>query len=402
MPYITEIYAKEILDSKGLPTLECEVFTESGAYGRASVSSMYDQIFDNKEVRDKDNKRYLGLGVLKAVENINNIVEKALVGEDVRDQAKIDNKLLKIDNTLNKSKLGVNTILSVSLAVARAASDYTGLSLHTYLGGPMSRTMPLPVITIATYKGFQVMTEVIKEIPVIEKFSIINDIKNKFLSNTQTFNNDVSFNECFTSLDSVLDEIKKIIESLGLKITKDINLILNVSSDYLYDTKSKKYSINDDKKSSLEMIEYYESLLKKYNITMFIDPLSHQDSDNYKKLTKRLGQRTKIAGYNLYSSSRRKIEKGLANFYTNSIILNISEIGTLTETYDLVEYIKERGINVSLAISNSESEDSFIADLGVALNIDKLILSTIDSNGSTPKYNELIRIEDSLGLASKH
>ena len=155
MPYITEIYAKEILDSKGLPTLECEVFTESGAYGRASVSSMYDQIFDNKEVRDKDNKRYLGLGVLKAVENINNIVEKALVGEDVRDQAKIDNKLLKIDNTLNKSKLGVNTILSVSLAVARAASDYTGLSLHTYLGGPMSRTMPSPVITIATYKGFQ-------------------------------------------------------------------------------------------------------------------------------------------------------------------------------------------------------------------------------------------------------
>ena len=400
MPYITEIYAKEILDSKGLPTLECEVFTESGAYGRASVSSMYDQIFDNKEVRDKDNKRYLGLGVLKAVENINNIVEKALVGEDVRDQAKIDNKLLKIDNTLNKSKLGVNTILSVSLAVARAASDYTGLSLHTYLGGPMSRTMPSPVITIATYKGFQVMAEVIKEIPVIEKFSIINDIKNKFLSNTQTLNNDVSFNECFTSLDSVLDEIKKIIESLGLKITKDINLILNVSSDYLYDTKSKKYSINDDKKSSLEMIEYYESLLKKYNISMFIDPLSHQDSDNYKKLTKRLGQRTKIAGYNLYSSSRRKIEKGLANFYSNSIILNISEIGTLTETYDLVEYIKNRGINVSLAISNSESEDSFIADLGVALNIDKLILSSIDSNGSTPKYNELIRIEDSL--ASKH
>lgn len=402
MPYITEIYAKEILDSKGLPTLECEVFTESGAYGRASVSSMYDQIFDNKEVRDKDNKRYLGLGVLKAVENINNIVEKALVGEDVRDQAKIDNKLLKIDNTLNKSKLGVNTILSVSLAVARAASDYTGLSLHTYLGGPMSRTVPSPVITIATYKGFQVMAEVIKEIPVIEKFSIINDIKNKFLSNTQTFNNDVSFFDGFSSLDSVLDEIKKIIESLGLKITKDINLILNVSSDYLYDTKTKKYSINDDKKSSLEMIEYYESLLKKYNISMFIDPLSHQDSDNYKKLTKRLGQRTKIAGYNLYSSSRRKIEKGLANFYTNSIILNISEIGTLTETYDLVEYIKERGINVSLAISNSESEDSFIADLGVALNIDKLILSSIDSNGSTPKYNELIRIEDSLGFASKH
>ena len=263
MPYITEIYAKEILDSKGLPTLECEVFTESGAYGRASVSSMYDQIFDNKEVRDKDNKRFLGLGVLKAVENINNIVEKALVGEDVRDQAKIDNKLLKIDNTLNKSKLGVNTILSVSLAVARAASDYTGLSLHTYLGGPRTRTNTSPVITIALYKGFDVMVEVIKDVPIIEKYSIINDIENKFKSYISSPSNDASFFDGFTSLDSVLDEIKKIIESYGYKLTKDINLILNISSDYLYDTKTKKYSLLNDKKTSLEMIEYYESLLKK-------------------------------------------------------------------------------------------------------------------------------------------
>ena len=151
MPYITEVYAKEVLDASGYPTVECEVFTESGAYGRATVASMYDKSIDCKELRDKDDKRYFGRGVLKAVDNINNVLEKALVGEDVRDQVKIDNKLLKLDNTLNKSKLGVNTILSLSLAVSRAASDYAGLSLHSYLGGAMSRTIPSPLITIYSY-----------------------------------------------------------------------------------------------------------------------------------------------------------------------------------------------------------------------------------------------------------
>ena len=402
MPYITEVYAKSILDSKGNPTIECEVFTESGAYGRASVSSMYDMSFDNKEIRDKGDTKYNGLGVSKAVSNINDIIEKSLVGEDVRDQAKIDNKLLKLDNTQNKSKLGTNAILAVSLAVARCASDYTGLSLHSYIGGAMSRNVPRPLITITSYKGIEVIVEVIKEIGILESFRIIKEISNKFEQYFSYPNSvDSSFNTEFTTLESLLQKLKKITEGFGLKLSKDINIILNMNADNFYDLKNKTYTVDGKEKTSLEVIEYYESLIKKYNISMFIDPYSKADTDAYKKLTKRLGLRAKIAGYNLYSSNRRKIEKGLDNQYTNAVVLNISEIGTLTETYDLVELIKRKGASIILSESSTESEDSIISDIAVGLNIPMLKLSSLFSNGSTPKYNELIRINDSLATTLK-
>ena len=402
MPYITEVYAKSILDSKGNPTIECEVFTESGAYGRASVSSMYDMSFDNKEIRDKGDTKYNGLGVSKAVSNINDIIEKSLVGEDVRDQAKIDNKLLKLDNTQNKSKLGTNAILAVSLAVVRCASDYTGLSLHSYIGGAMSRNIPRPLITITSYKGIEVIVEVIKEIGILESFRIIKEISNKFEQYFSYPNSvDSSFNTEFTTLESLLQKLKKITEGFGLKLSKDINIILNMNADNFYDLKNKTYTVDGKEKTSLEMIEYYESLIKKYNISMFIDPYSKADTDAYKKLTKRLGLRAKIAGYNLYSSNRRKIEKGLDNQYTNAVVLNISEIGTLTETYDIVEVIKRKGASIILSESSTESEDSIISDIAVGLNIPMIKLSSLFSNGSTPKYNELIRINDSLATTSK-
>ncbi len=402
MPYITEVYAKSILDSKGNPTIECEVFTESGAYGRASVSSMYDMSFDNKEIRDKGDTKYNGLGVSKAVSNINDIIEKSLVGEDVRDQAKIDNKLLKLDNTQNKSKLGTNAILAVSLAVVRCASDYTGLSLHSYIGGAMSRNVPRPLITITSYKGIEVIVEVIKEIGILESFRIIKEISNKFEQYFSYPNSvDSSFNTEFTTLESLLQKLKKIIEGFGLKLSKDINIILNMNADNFYDLKNKTYTVDGKEKTSLEMIEYYESLIKKYNISMFIDPYSKADTDAYKKLTKRLGLRAKIAGYNLYSSNRRKIEKGLDNQYTNAVVLNISEIGTLTETYDIVEVIKRKGASIILSESSTESEDSIISDIAVGLNIPMIKLSSLFSNGSTPKYNELIRINDSLATTLK-
>ena len=402
MPYITEVYAKSILDSKGNPTIECEVFTESGAYGRASVSSMYDMSFDNKEIRDKGDTKYNGLGVNKAVSNINDIIEKSLVGEDVRDQAKIDNKLLKLDNTQNKSKLGTNAILAVSLAVVRCASDYTGLSLHSYIGGAMSRNIPRPLITITSYKGIEVIVEVIKEIGILESFRIIKEISNKFEQYFSYPNSvDSSFNTEFTTLESLLQKLKKIIEGFGLKLSKDINIILNMNADNFYDLKNKTYTVDGKEKTSLEVIEYYESLIKKYNISMFIDPYSKADTDAYKKLTKRLGLRAKIAGYNLYSSNRRKIEKGLDNQYTNAVVLNISEIGTLTETYDIVEVIKRKGASIILSESSTESEDSIISDIAVGLNIPMIKLSSLFSNGSTPKYNELIRINDSLATTLK-
>ena len=402
MPYITEVYAKSILDSKGNPTIECEVFTESGAYGRASVSSMYDMSFDNKEIRDKGDTKYNGLGVNKAVSNINDIIEKSLVGEDVRDQAKIDNKLLKLDNTQNKSKLGTNAILAVSLAAVRCASDYTGLSLHSYIGGAMSRNIPRPLITITSYKGIEVIVEVIKEIGILESFRIIKELCNKFEPYYDYPNSvDSSFKKEFNNLESVLQKLKKIIESYGLKHSKDINIILNMNADNFYDLKNKTYTVDGKEKTSLEMIEYYESLIKKYNISMFIDPYSKGDTDAYKKLTKRLGLRAKIAGYNLYSSNRRKIEKGLDNQYTNAVVLNISEIGTLTETYDIVEVIKRKGASIMLSESSTESEDSIISDIAVGLNIPMIKLSSLFSNGSTPKYNELIRINDSLDTTLK-
>lgn len=385
MPYITEILSKVILDSSGFPTVECEVFTESGAYGRASSASLYSSKTTIKDLRDKDSSKYFGLGVNKAVDNINLEIEKALIGEDCREQVRIDNKLNKLDNTINKTKLGLNAISAVSLAIARAASDYTGLSLHSYLGGAVKRSIPSPLVTIYKHNGIEIIFDPMKD-KIIESLRLLKEVSFMVKENLHTENK---------SLKDVIQEIIKIAGKLYYKNNIDYSIYLNMFMDDFYDAKTKEYNFESLKKTQ-EIIDYYDMLVKRFNIDGFIDPLYHADNDGYKKLTKRLTNRSKIIGYNYFESNRRRIEKAISSATVNAVMLSITEIGTISEISDLIEYLRDNNIYVYLSASENESEDSFIADLGVALSINKIRLLSIDSSGSIPKFNELIRIENSL------
>ena len=385
MPYITEILSKVILDSSGFPTVECEVFTESGAYGRASSASLYSSKTTIKDLRDKDSSKYFGLGVNKAVDNINLEIEKALIGEDCREQVRIDNKLNKLDNTINKTKLGLNAISAVSLAIARAASDYTGLSLHSYLGGAVKRSIPSPLVTIYKHNGIEIIFDPMKD-KIIESLRLLKEVSFMVKENLHTENK---------SLKDVIQEIIKIAGKLYYKNNIDYSIYLNMFMDDFYDAKTKEYNFESLKKTQ-EIIDYYDMLVKRFNIDGFIDPLYHADNDGYKKLTKRLTNRSKIIGYNYFESNRRRIEKAISSATVNAVMLSITEIGTISEISDLIEYLRDNNIFVYLSASENESEDSFIADLGVALSINKIRLLSIDSSGSIPKFNELIRIENSL------
>ncbi|MBP5343369.1 hypothetical protein J6Y73_05535 [bacterium] len=385
MPYITEILSKVILDSSGFPTVECEVFTESGAYGRASSASLYSSKTTIKDLRDKDSSKYFGLGVNKAVDNINLEIEKALIGEDCREQVRIDNKLNKLDNTINKTKLGLNAISAVSLAIARAASDYTGLSLHSYLGGAVKRSIPSPLVTIYKHNGIEIIFDPMKD-KIIESLRLLKEVSFMVKENLHTENK---------SLKDVIQEIIKIAGKLYYKNNIDYSIYLNMFMDDFYDAKTKEYNFESLKKTQ-EIIDYYDMLVKRFNIDGFIDPLYHADNDGYKKLTKRLTNRSKIIGYNYFESNRRRIEKAISSATVNAVMLSITEIGTISEISDLIEYLRDNNIYVYLSASENESEDSFIADLGVALSINKIRLLSINSSGSIPKFNELIRIENSL------
>ena len=325
MPYITEILSKVILDSSGFPTVECEVFTESGAYGRASSASLYSSKTTIKDLRDKDSSKYFGLGVNKAVDNINLEIEKALIGEDCREQVRIDNKLNKLDNTINKTKLGLNAISAVSLAIARAASDYTGLSLHSYLGGAVKRSIPSPLVTIYKHNGIEIIFDPMKD-KIIESLRLLKEVSFMVKENLHTENK---------SLKDVIQEIIKIAGKLYYKNNIDYSIYLNMFMDDFYDAKTKEYNFESLKKTQ-EIIDYYDMLVKRFNIDGFIDPLYHADNDGYKKLTKRLTNRSKIIGYNYFESNRRRIEKAISSATVNAVMLSITEIGTISEISDLI------------------------------------------------------------------
>lgn len=414
MPFIKEIYAREVLDSRGNPTVEVEVYTESEGFGRAIVpSGASTGEYEAVELRDGDKKRYLGKGVLKAVENVNEIIAPELIGMNVFDQVGIDKIMIELDGTVNKSNLGANAILGVSMACAKAASDLSGLSLYNYLGGFNAKELPTPMMNILNGGAHADWCIDIQEIMIMPV-------------GAKTFKEALRMGaEVFHSLKRVLKEkgmvtsvgdeggyaphlknneeaFKTVIEAIkgaGYVPGKDVYLAMDVASSEFYNEETKLYDLKSEKKSktSEEMIAYYEELCNKYPIISIEDGLDENDWEGWKLLTSRLGSKVQLVGDDLFVTNTKRLEKGIKEHVANSILIKVNQIGTLTETFEAIEMAKKAGYTAVVSHRSGESEDTTIADISVALNTGQIKTGSLSRTDRIAKYNQLLRIEDELG-----
>ena len=417
MPYITEVFAREVLDSRGNPTVEAEVWTESGCSGTAIVpSGASTGKHEALELRDGDPKRYNGKGVLKAVENVNTEIEKALIGEDVRDQAKIDRKMIELDGTPNKSRLGANAILAVSMACARAAAEYSGLPLYRYLGGYGALTMPTPMMNIMNGGEHADNSLDIQEIMIMpvgaptvteairmgaEVFHALKSILNK-AGMVTSVGDEGGFAPNVKGTTEALDFIIKAIEKAGYKPGTDVCIAMDCAANSFYDEEKKVYKIDKKELTTDQLIDFYKSLCDKYPIVSIEDGLDEDNIAGWKKLTKVLGSKVQLVGDDLFVTDKKRLEKGIEGKYANAILLKVNQIGTLTETFEAVEMAKRAGYATIVSHRSGESEDSFIADLSVALNSMQIKTGSMSRTDRIAKYNQLIRIEEQLGKDAKY
>lgn len=419
MPYIREIYAREVLDSRGNPTVEVEVYTESDGYGRAIVpSGASTGEYEAIELRDGDKKRYGGKGVLKAVKNVNEIIAPELVGLNVFDQVGIDQLLIELDGTENKSNLGANAILGVSMAVCRAASDLCGLSLYNYIGGFNARTLPTPMMNIlngGAHADWCIDIQEIMIMPVGAKSmkeairmgaEVFHTLKNvlKAKGLTTSVGDEGGYAPHLKNNEDAFKTVLEAIKKAGYKPYKDICLAIDVASSEFYDKETNKYNLKSEGKSltSDEMIEYYADLVNKYPIISIEDGLDENDWDGWKKLTKKLGNKVQLVGDDLFVTNTRRLAKGIELGVANSILIKVNQIGTLTETLEAVEMAKKAGYTAVISHRSGESEDTTIADLAVALNAGQIKTGSLSRTDRISKYNQLIRIEDELGTIGRY
>lgn len=417
MPFITDIYAREVLDSRGNPTIEVEVETESGCFGRALVpSGASTGVYEAIELRDKDEKRYLGKGVMKAVQNVNEIIAPEIIGYDVTKQRVIDNLLCKIDGTPNKSRLGANSILGVSLAVAKAAANFYNMSLYGYFGGVNGHTLPTPMINIlngGSHADWCIDFQEIMIVPVAaETFKravqasseVFHHLKNvlKEAGLNTAVGDEGGYAPKLSSNEEALQVVVKAIRNAGYVPGKDFKLALDVASSEFYDEKTKKYSLKSEKKtlSAKELINYYKELCKKYPIISIEDGLDQNDWDGWKLLTKELGSTVQLVGDDLFVTNTKRLEKGIESKVANAILIKINQIGTLTETFEAVEMAKRAGYAAVISHRSGETEDTTIADIAVALNAGQIKTGSMSRTDRIAKYNQLLRIEDELDEAA--
>ena len=417
MPFITDIYAREVLDSRGNPTIEVEVETESGCFGRALVpSGASTGVYEALELRDKDEKRYLGKGVLKAVQNVNEIIAPEIIGYDVTKQRVIDNLLCKIDGTPNKSRLGANSILGVSLAVAKAAANFYNMSLYGYFGGVNGHTLPTPMINIlngGSHADWCIDFQEIMIVPVAaETFKRAVQSSSEVFHHLKNVLKEAGFNTAvgdeggyapkLSSNEEALQLVVKAIRNAGYVPGKDFKLALDVASSEFYDEKSKKYNLKSEKKtlSAKELVNYYKDLCKKYPIISIEDGLDQNDWDGWKLLTKELGSTVQLVGDDLFVTNTKRLEKGIEAKVANAILIKINQIGTLTETFEAVEMAKRAGYAAVISHRSGETEDTTIADIAVALNAGQIKTGSMSRTDRIAKYNQLLRIEDELDEAA--
>ena len=420
MPQVISCFAREILDSRGNPTIEVDVVLEGGFLGRAAVpSGASTGEHEALELRDGDKKRYLGKGVLKAVSNVNQIIAPALLkqGLDAASQTEIDKFLIDLDGTEIKSKLGANAILGVSLAVCRAAADYFGLPLYQYLGGVNSKILPVPHMNILNGGKHADNNVDLQEFMIMPLGA--NSFREALRMGAEVFHNlksvlkekgyntavgdEGGFAPDLKSNEEAIQMVLKGIEKAGYKPGEDVCIALDPAASEFFDKDSKTYNLKAENKklSSSEMIEYYEHLTKKYPIISIEDGLAEDDWDGWVQFTKKLGDRIQLVGDDLYVTNIKRLSKGIELKATNSILIKLNQIGTLTETLDAIDIAKKAGFTAVVSHRSGETEDTTIADVVVATNAGQIKSGSTSRTDRICKYNQLLRIEEQLGSGAQ-
>ncbi|PLX88250.1 MAG: phosphopyruvate hydratase [Desulfuromonas sp.] len=412
MSEIIDIYAREILDSRGNPTVEVEVALESGVIGRAAVpSGASTGEREALELRDGDKSRYLGKGVLKAVGHVNEVIAAELIGWEASDQIGIDRKLLEMDGTDFKSKLGANALLGVSMACAKAAAEDAGLPLYQYLGGANAKELPLPMMNIINggehadnnvdIQEFMIMpagAESFKEALRMgaEIFHALKKVLSGKGYNTAV-GDEGGFAPDLKSNEEALQVIVEAIEAAGYKPGEDVLLALDVAASELY--KDGQYNFANEQqplKTAAETVAFYEDLVARYPIVSIEDGLAENDWDGWKLMTEKLGDKIQIVGDDLFVTNTKILKEGIEKGIANSILIKVNQIGTLTETLEAIEMAKRAGYTAVASHRSGETEDTTIADLAVATNCGQIKTGSLCRTDRVCKYNQLLRIEDEL------
>lgn len=414
MPIITLIQAREVLDSRGNPTVEVEVFTQSGAFGRAIVpSGASTGEYEAVELRDGDPDRYFGKGVLQAVDHVNEVISEEL--EDaysVLDQVTIDKALIELDGTSNKGNLGANAILGVSIAVAHAASDYLDIPLYQYLGGINAKQLPVPMMNILNggehadnnvdiqefmvmpvgatsfHEGLRMGAEIFHSLKAVLKAKGLNT----------SVGDEGGFAPNLSSNEEALSIILEAIEKAGYKPGEEVLLAMDVAASEFFNKEDGTYNLAGEGivKTSAEMVDWYEELCDKYPIISIEDGLDENDWAGHKLLTDRLGKKIQLVGDDLFVTNTEKLARGIEEGIGNSILIKVNQIGTLTETFDAIEMAKRAGYTAVISHRSGESEDTTIADIAVATNAGQIKTGAPSRTDRVAKYNQLLRIEDQL------
>ena len=415
MSYIIEVHARQILDSRGNPTVEVDVLTDDGAMGRAAVpSGASTGIHEAAELRDNDKKKYLGKGVLKAVKNVNTSIADALIGFDITSQAAIDQVMIDLDGTANKTKLGANAILAVSMAVAKAAAEEANLPLYRYIGGTNARTLPMPMMNILNggahadnkidFQEFMIM-------PIgAPNFSeglrwgveIFHQLKSTLKKKGYSTNvgDEGGFAPNIQSNEEAIETVLEAIQSAGYKTGSQIAIAMDAANSELWNAKKKKYVFHKSsgkEMSSDQLVKYWESWVKKYPIISIEDGMAEDDWAGWKNLTDTIGSKCQLVGDDLFVTNVNRLQTGIDKKIANGLLVKVNQIGTLTETINAVSLAQNNVYNTIMSHRSGETEDNTIADLAVALNCGQIKTGSASRSDRMAKYNQLIRIEEQLG-----
>lgn len=415
MSYISDVFARQVLDSRGNPTVEVDVITDEGALGRAAVpSGASTGIHEAVELRDGDEKTYLGKGTLQAVKNVNTIITPALLGYDVADQTGIDKLMLELDGTPNKGKLGANALLAVSMAVAKAAAEEAGLPLYRYVGGTNAKTLPIPMMNILNggahadnkidFQEFMIM-------PVgattfseglrwgVETFHALKTVLKKKGFSTNV-GDEGGFAPNIQSNEEAIETVLEAITAAGYKAGSDIVIAMDAANSELWNNDQKKYVFHksDGKTmSSDELVKYWENWVRQYPIVSIEDGMAEDDWDGWKALTEAIGSKCQLVGDDLFVTNVERLQQGIDKGVGNALLVKVNQIGTITETINAVTLAQHHGYNTIMSHRSGETEDTTIADLAVALNCGQIKTGSASRTDRVAKYNQLIRIEEQLG-----
>ncbi|TAL63477.1 MAG: phosphopyruvate hydratase [Bacteroidetes bacterium] len=420
MPFISNITARQILDSRGNPTVEVDVITDTGFFGRAAVpSGASTGSHEAIELRDGEKNYYMGKGVQKAVNNVNTVIKQELNGSYIFDQGGIDKKMITLDGTDNKEHLGANAMLGVSLAVAKAAAEECRLPLYKYIGGVNANTLPVPLMNILNggshadngldFQEFMIMPTGAATFSEglrmgVEVFHHLKKVlKDKNYSTN--VGDEGGFAPNIKSSEEAVKFVLKAIESAGYKPGKDIYIAIDAASSEFYDAKTKKYHFkksSGEKLSSSEMVDYWADWVKKYPIASVEDGLAEDDWDGWKLMTEKLGKKVQLVGDDLFVTNVDRLQKGIDGGMANSILVKVNQIGTLTETINAVNLAYRNSYTAVMSHRSGETEDNTIADLAVALNTGQIKTGSASRSDRVAKYNQLLRIEEQLGEGANY